>query len=452
MTKVLWTSKDIANYTGGKESEDFDIFGISIDTRTLQKGDLFVPLIDERDGHKFIPEAIKKGAGGTLSINKNSYKTIIVKNTYEALCDIGKAALERSGSLRVAVTGSVGKTSVKDALAQMFSSVGSTHKSLKSYNNKWGVPLTMARMPGSTGYGIFELGMNHAGEISELSLLLKPDIAVITNVGEAHLAQFNNVMEIADAKSEIIDGLTANGILILNNDNEYSSHIANKVKDKKIITFGYSVTSDVLVVSYQCNVDGSNLRLKINKQLIDIYISVPGKHWVENAATCMAVAYAAGIDLRKAATALSSITAQPGRGEQSLININGKNITLIDESYNANVVSTTASINLLGLKSGRLIAVLGDMNELGENELNLHLSLSKPIKEASIDRVILIGKNMHVLKNVLPPQTHSASVKCWEQAIIALKNEIEDGDNILVKGSNSLHLGKLVEALKVGKI
>ena len=157
MTKVLWTSKDIANYTGGKESEDFDIFGISIDTRTLQKGDLFVPLIDERDGHKFIPEAIKKGAGGTLSINKNSYKTIIVKNTYEALCDIGKAALERSGSLRVAVTGSVGKTSVKDALAQMFSSVGSTHKSLKSYNNKWGVPLTMARMPGSTGMAYLNL-------------------------------------------------------------------------------------------------------------------------------------------------------------------------------------------------------------------------------------------------------------------------------------------------------
>ena len=452
MTKVLWTSKDIACSVGGKESEDFNIYGISIDTRTLKTGDLFVPLIHVRDGHEFIDEAIKKGAGGTLSAKQNSHKTVIVGNSFDALCDLGSAALERSKSLRVAVTGSVGKTSVKDALARMFSSFGDTHKSLKSYNNKWGLPLTMARMPVCTRYGVFELGMNHAGEISDLSTLLKPDIAVITNVGEAHLAQFDNVLEIADAKSEIIDGLGADGILILNNDNEYSSRISDKAKDKRVITFGYSKTSDVLIVANQCKVNGSNIRLKINNQLIDLYIPVPGKHWVTNIATCMAVAHASGIDLRKAAIALSTITAQPGRGEQSLIDIDGKKIILIDESYNANVVSMKASIELLGLKSGRLIAILGDMNELGEDELNLHLSLSEPIKEASIDLVILIGKNMQVLKSVIPQKIHSATVKNWEQAIIALKNVIEDGDTVLVKGSNSLGLEKLVEALKVGNI
>lgn len=452
MTKVLWTSKDIACSVDGKESEDFNIYGISIDTRTLKKGDLFVPLVHVRDGHEFIDEAIKKGAGGTLSAKQNSNKTVIVENSFDALCDLGKAALERSKSLRVAVTGSVGKTSVKDALARMFSSFGDTHKSLKSYNNKWGLPLTMARMPVCTRYGVFELGMNHAGEISDLSKLLKPDIAVITNVGEAHLAQFNNVLEIADAKSEIIDGLGADGILILNNDNEYSSRILDKAKDKRVITFGYSETSDVLIVANQCEVNGSNIRLKINNQLIDLYIAVPGKHWVTNIATCMAVAYASGLDLRKASIALSAITAQPGRGEQSLIDISGKKITLIDESYNANVVSMKASIELLGLKSGRLIAILGDMNELGEDELNLHLSLSEPIKEASIDLVILIGKNMQELKSVIPQRIHSATVKNWEQAINELKKVVEDGDNVLVKGSNSLGLEKLVEALKVGNI
>jgi UDP-N-acetylmuramoyl-tripeptide--D-alanyl-D-alanine ligase len=310
----------------------------------------------------------------------------------------------------------------------------------------------MARMPVCTRYGVFELGMNHAGEISDLSKLLKPDIAVITNVGEAHLAQFNNVLEIADAKSEIIDGLGADGILILNNDNEYSSRILDKAKDKRVITFGYSETSDVLIVANQCEVNGSNIRLKINNQLIDLYIAVPGKHWVTNIATCMAVAYASGLDLRKASIALSAITAQPGRGEQSLIDISGKKITLIDESYNANVVSMKASIELLGLKSGRLIAILGDMNELGEDELNLHLSLSEPIKEASIDLVILIGKNMQELKSVIPQRIHSATVKNWEQAITELKKVVEDGDNVLVKGSNSLGLEKLVEALKVGNI
>ena len=336
MNKILWTSKDIACSVGGKESEDFNIYGISIDTRTLKKGDLFVPLVHVRDGHEFIDEAIKKGAGGTISIKQNPHKTVIVENSFDALCDLGKAALERSKSLIVAVTGSVGKTSVKDALAQMFSSFGDTHKSVKSYNNKWGLPLTMARMPVCTRYGVFELGMNHAGEISDLSKLLKPDIAIITNVGEAHLAQFNNVLEIADAKSEIIDGLHADGTLILNNDNEYSSRISGKAKDKKVITFGYSETSDVLIVANQCKVNGSNIRLKINNQLIDLYIAVPGKHWVTNIAACMAVAYASGIDLRKAANALGTITAQPGRGEQSLIDIDGKKIILIDESYNAN--------------------------------------------------------------------------------------------------------------------
>ena len=203
---------------------------------------------------------------------------------------------------------------------------------------------------------------------------------------------------------------------------------------------GYSKTSDCWIVAKKVKLNGSNIRVKINKQLRDLDITVPGKHWVTNIATCMAVAYASGLDLRKAAIALNVITAQPGRGEQSLIDISGKKITLIDESYNANVVSMKASIELLGLKSGRLIAILGDMNELGEDELNLHLSLSEPIKEASIDLVILIGKNMQELKSVIPQRIHSATVKNWEQAITELKKVVEDGDNVLVKGSNRWQL------------
>lgn len=444
----LWTASDIAKATGGKASGDWSVSGVSIDTRSLQAGDLFVPLKDVRDGHDFIPQAQDRGAGGTLSEKDISGNHVRVDDTLKALRALGKEGVERSQALRIAVTGSVGKTSVKEALSLMFAKFGNTHKSLKSYNNHWGVPLTMARMPQETQFGIFEMGMNHAGELSDLSNLLRPDIALITNVAGAHLAHFEDVTAIADAKAEIIDGLRNNGTLILNADNPHTPRIIEKAKGKKIVTFGHSNDCDVTIVTSQTHEHGSNTRLRINAQQIDVTLLVPGEHWVSNGAACMAVAYAAGIDLRKAAMALRGVRAEEGRGAVHELSVDDKSIVLIDESYNANPTSMAAAINVLGLKPRRRIAVLGDMFELGKNEIEMHAALSKPLEEAGVARVIFTGECMRALKGALPQEMRGPWVRDWESALEALKDELDDGDVVLVKGSNGVGLGKLVAALK----
>ena len=444
----LWTAADIAKATGGKASADWSVSGVSIDSRSLQEGDLFIPLKDARDGHEFISMAQDNGAGGVLTEKDMSGNAVKVDDTFQALRALGKEGVERSQALRIAVTGSVGKTSVKEALAHMFGAFAPTHKSLKSYNNHWGVPLTMARMPQDTKYGIFEMGMNHAGELSELSKLLRPDIALITNVAGAHLAHFDNVEAIADAKAEIIDGLRNNGTLVLNADNPYTAQILKKADGKKVITFGHSNDCDITIVTSQTHEHGSNTRLRINAQQIDVTLLVPGEHWIANGAACMAVAYAAGLDLRKAAMALRGVRAEIGRGATDTLVIDGKSITLIDESYNANPASMEAAINVLSVKPGRRIAVLGDMFELGKDEIDMHAALSKPLEEAGVARVIVTGECMRALKGALPRAMRGAWVRDWEAALEALKQELEDGDVVLVKGSNGVGLGKLVTALK----
>jgi len=450
MSNPLWTSTDIAKATDGKISDDFTASGLSIDTRTLEAGDLFVPIKDVRDGHDFIPMALEKGAGGTLSENSIEGPAVIVKDSLQALRDLGLAGVTRSDALRIAVTGSVGKTSVKEALAHMFAAFGKTHKSLKSYNNHWGVPLTMARMPQETEFGVFEMGMNHAGELSDLSGLLRPDIALITTVAGAHLAYFDSIEAIADAKAEIMDGLAESGTLILNADNPYTARIAEKAKGKNIITFGHGDDCDVTIVTSQTHEHGSNTRLRINAQQIDVTLLVPGEHWVMNGAACIAVAHAAGIDLRKAAKALRGVRAESGRGEMRAIKLNGKLLTLIDESYNANPTSMRAAINVLGLKPGRRLAVLGDMAELGKDEIQLHADLSAPLEAAGVSRVIVVGECMRALKGALPQSMRGAWAKDWHAALRALKEEVQDGDVVLVKGSNSAGLSKLAAALKEG--
>ena len=444
----LWTAADIAKATGGKASADWSVSGVSIDSRSLEEGDLFVPLKDARDGHEFISMAQENGAGGVLTEKGVSGNAVKVDDTYQALRALVKEGVERSQALRIAVTGSVGKTSVKEALAHMFGAFAPTHKSLKSYNNHWGVPLTMARMPQDTKYGIFEMGMNHAGELSELSKLLRPDIALITNVAGAHLAHFDNVEAIADAKAEIIDGLRNNGTLVLNADNPYTAQILKKADGKKVITFGHSNDCDITIVTSQTHEHGSNTRLRINAQQIDVTLLVPGEHWIANGAACMAVAYAAGLDLRKAAMALRGVRAEIGRGATDTLVIDGKSIILIDESYNANPASMEAAINVLSVKPGRRIAVLGDMFELGKDEIDMHAALSKPLEEAGVARVIVTGECMRALKGALPRAMRGAWVRDWEAALEALKQELEDGDVVLVKGSNGVGLGKLVTALK----
>jgi len=264
---TLWTSRQIADATGGDVSSDFKVSGLSIDTRSLQPGDLFVALKDVRDGHDFIEAAIAAGAGGVLcERSPENVKAVTVPSSEKALEDLGVYARQSRKALRIGVTGSVGKTSVKDALAVMFGAFGSTHKSIKSFNNHYGVPITLATIPEAAEYAVLEMGMNHAGEMSALSKLAKPEIALINNIAGAHLAYFDDVQGIADAKAEIIDGMEAGSALILNGDNKYTPHIRQKATSAglRILTFGHSEADDVYIKSSSSRADGGDLTCWIN--------------------------------------------------------------------------------------------------------------------------------------------------------------------------------------------
>lgn len=449
MSEALWRSDEIAAATNGVASGDFAVSGVSIDTRSLKEGDLFVALKDQRDGHDFLEQAFENGASGALVSQSCSGPNVHVDDTLKALRGLGQAGVSRSQATRIAVTGSVGKTSVKEALAVMLSRFGYAHKSLKSFNNHIGVPITMVLMPPTSDYGVFEVGMNHAGELSDLSELLAPNIAIITTVAAAHLAHFENIEAIARAKAEIMDGLTAGGTLILNGDNAYTPMIRDMASAKglDVVTFGQDDASDVVIVSTNSHASGGNVRLRIDHQQIDVTLSVPGQHWFSNAACCMAVAKVLDIDLRKAAMGLRAVQPASGRGDKHNLSVGGKSITLINESYNANPASMKAAISAAALSSGRKLAVLGAMGELGADELALHAALAEPLIEAGFARIITVGETMRALRGALPQEMRGAWVETEAQAEEALLSEIQDGDSVLIKGSNAVGLGKLTARL-----
>ena len=448
---TLWTSTEIAKATGGTATSEFEVAGLSIDTRSLKAGDLFVALKDARDGHEFIPAAIEAGAGGVLceAVSDNT-PAVVVPDSAKALEALGVHARNDRDALRIGVTGSVGKTSVKEALAVMLSAFETTHKSIKSFNNYLGVPITLATIPSDAKYAVLEMGMNHAGEMSGLSKLAKPQIAIINNVVGAHLVHFDSVENIADAKAEIIDGMEPGGTLILNGDNEYTLRIRKKAIAAKlnVLTFGHSDKDDIAIVSKNSHSAGGNVRLRIERQQFDVTLMIPGEHWFMNAAVCMAVAVAADLPLRRCAMALRKITPAPGRGDTHALTIDGKSVTLIDESYNANPASMQAAFAAAALRPGRKLALLGDMYELGADELELHRALAEPLVEAGFERVFMAGECMRLLMGALP-QPMRAGWSSKPQALLTkLKGELREGDILLIKGSNASGVGKLVAQLK----
>lgn len=447
----LWTSKDIALATGGTATRDFSADGLSIDTRTIKKGDLFVALKSERDGHDFIEKAMESGAAGVLAERQvGDASSVLVEDTQKALEALGAAGRDRSNALRIAVTGSVGKTSIKEALATIFSQFGETHKSQKSFNNHLGAPITLATLPIDAEFGIFELGMNHAGEISALSKQVKPDIALISNVVSVHLAHFDNEKDIARAKAEIIDGLAPSGTLILNGDNPHTDFIKTLAGERTVLTFGKASGCDVQITNTEAHAAGGTVTLKVAGEEISVTLSVPGEHWFYNAAACLAVAKAAGLALTKAAKAMAEVRPAEGRGDAHALVLGGKSFTLIDESYNANPTSMRAAFAAASLRTGRKIAVLGDMGELGPKELEFHADLAEPLEKAGFERVILKGECMRVLRGAIPRVMRGAWTDSAEGVVSALKDEIQDGDVVLVKGSNAAGLGALVKKLKEG--
>ena len=438
------------------------IGGISIDTRSLQAGDAYFAIKgDVHDGHKFIGAAQSAGAALAVvaeeklpALGSITLPLLVVNDVLEALEKLGSASRERSKAQIIAVTGSVGKTTTKEALRHVLSASGSVHASIASFNNHWGVPLTLARMPEDIQFGVFEIGMNHAGEISPLVKMVQPHVAVITNVEAAHLGAFANVEEIAKAKAEIFDGVVEGGAVVLNRDNAYYNllvSMAEKTGIEKIVSFGEGEGSDVLLTKLKQHDRCSCLMASLFDEDIAVKIGVPGRHIAQNVLAVLAVANLAGADMTKSALALADMQSEAGRGARHRLALGRGQFTLIDESYNANPASMKAAIAMLVASKpnnmGRRIAVLGDMLELGEKSGEMHAALVSELSGTNIDQVFLVGSDMVHLRDNLQFDLLASYVPDVNQLKPILFSSLQADDVVMVKASKGIGFAGLVDEL-----
>ncbi len=436
--------------------------GISIDTRTLVPGDLFFAIRGEtQDGHDHVAGAFAKGAAAAVvdeahaDVLRGTGPLLVVHDTLEAMRKLGHAARQRVQAGIVAVTGSVGKTGTKEALRLVLSEVGETHASAASYNNHWGVPLTLARMPRTARFGVFEIGMNHAGEIEPLVAMVEPDVAVITTVAPVHLEFFGSVSEIADAKAEIFSGLRPGGTAIVNRDIDTFYRLATRAAASPagtLLSFGEHPEADARLEAIVLDPQGSDVVARIGERRLAFRLGAPGRHLAMNALAVLLVAQSLGVDLAEAARSLGRLSAGPGRGERTALQAKGGPFTLIDESYNANPASMRAAIALLGgtplPPAGRRIAVIGEMRELGPEAASLHEALAADLLDAQVDLVFAVGPLARVLFDVLPAGTRGLWVSQSAALEGPLAEAIQPGDVVMVKGSNGSRMGPVVAALK----
>ncbi|MEO5587632.1 MAG: UDP-N-acetylmuramoyl-tripeptide--D-alanyl-D-alanine ligase [Novosphingobium sp.] len=469
---ALWDAASIAAAVGGTASGDFQVSGIEIDSRDVIEGDLFFALKGEAmDGHRFLDGAFAKGAAAAVVDHPIDQPHILVEDTSRALELLGKAARDRVLGKIIGVTGSVGKTGVKEALFAALdrSSLGvggfGAHRSVKSYNNHVGVPLSLARMPAQSRFGIFEMGMNHAGEIAVLTAQVRPHVAVITTIAPAHIENLGSEEAIADAKAEIFAGLeSANGgpggVAVIPADSPHYARLkaAAEARGVQVMSFGRAAHADVRLLDAVIAPGGGSLvTADLGDRRLCYTIASPGEHWVTNSLAVMAAVRAVGGDLGAAGLALAEMAGLAGRGARTEIPANGGKALLIDESYNANPASMRATLTQLGqTRATRRIAVLGAMKELGDFAPGLHAGLAEPIAEAGVDYAILVGDEMMALADELGKSSGAklgkavrfAHCQTPAEAQIALADfGVESGDAILVKGSNSVGLGSLVAAL-----
>lgn len=435
------------------------INGVSIDTRTLQPGDLFCAIEGEtHDGHSFLELAFQKGAACAL-VSKHKSATLqrfgsllAVDNVAEALRDIARAARARMRGQVIAVTGSVGKTGTKEALRLVLADQGEVHAAQASYNNHWGVPLTLSRMPQGTHFGIFEIGMNHAMEITPLAQMVRPNVAIITNIEPVHLEFFPSLWGIADAKGEIFSGIEAGGTAILNRDNPYFERVlshANASKAGRIITFGEHEQAHIRALSITPDNDASLVTASFFGKEITFKIGMSGRHIALNMLSVLAACHATGANIDQAALSLARLQPPSGRGEQTTLPCRNGVYTLIDESYNANPASMKASLHTLAqLSAKRRIAVLGDMLELGPEAEQLHIDLKNTIEHCKIDLVFAAGNLMKNLFDDLPLSLKGGYADKAVHLYDMIKNEIQNGDVIMVKGSNGSRMHDIVKFLK----
>jgi UDP-N-acetylmuramoyl-tripeptide--D-alanyl-D-alanine ligase len=457
-TSPLWTSSEIAAATGGTASADFTVAGVTFDSREVEPDHLFLALTGETtDGHRFLDKAFASGAAGAVVSEATDRPHIRVPDTFTALNDLGRAARGRTAARICGVTGSVGKTGTKEALFAALdrAAPGEAHRSVKSYNNHTGVPLSLARMPRETRFGVFEMGMNHAGELAGLTRLVRPHVAIVTAIAPAHRAFFNSDEEIADAKGEIFQGLEEGGVALIPFDSPHRERLlaAARPHAARILTFGLGKGADIWARDVVPRRSGGSLVTAILPDAeLTFTISQHGQHWVSNALAVLGAVEAMGGDLAAAGLALADMAGLKGRGERHTITLDGGEALLIDESYNANPASMAATLKTFGAHpiSERRIVVLGAMRELGETSDAFHADLAEPIQAARVDHAILVGEEMAPLVKALGQKVNVVHVPDAAAATASAREALRPGDAILVKGSNSIGLAALVEALAGG--
>jgi UDP-N-acetylmuramoyl-tripeptide--D-alanyl-D-alanine ligase len=460
VTAPLWTSAEAAAATGGQVASDWTVSGISIDSRTVAEGDLFIALSAARDGHDFVADALAKGAAAALVSRipegVDAERLLIVPDVLEGLADLGRAARARTAARVVAVTGSVGKTTVKEMLRAALSPQGRTHAAEASFNNHWGVPVTLARMPADTEFAIIEIGMNAPGEIAPLSRVAQPDVAVVTTVAAAHLEAFGVIEGIAHEKASIYDGLQPGGIALANGDIDTAPILFDKARavGAKLVSFGAAEGLDIRLTDLRSSDTGSSARAVLRGTEMVFRLPVPGAHNAMNALIALAVCDAIGADVAEAAMALAAWAPVSGRGTRERLDLGGAGdlvIDLIDDAFNANPASLAAGLDVLASidpAGGRRVAILGDMLELGDSAERLHAEVADYAPMAKIDIVHTAGPLMEQLHNALPASRRGLHADTAEELAHEVPRALKAGDVVLVKGSKGSRVSRVVDALR----
>lgn len=456
----LWTAREAAAATGGLATGGWRADGVSIDSRTVARGDLFIALKGPSfDGHDFVGGALKAGAAAAV-IDRlpedlpSTAPLLRVADTMAALEALGRIGRTRSVARVCAVTGSVGKTGTKEALAAALRAQGGTAASTGSLNNHWGVPLSLARMPHTAAFGVFEVGMNHPGEITPLSGMIRPHVAVITTVEPAHLGHFDSLEAVADAKAEIFDGMDGDGCAVLNRDNPFFDRLAEAARRRgigRIVGFGEAASAEARLLEAEPDNAGSRVRAVLAGREIAYRLVQPGRHHAVNSLAVLAAAEALGADVAQAAEALGGVAPLAGRGRRHAVALGDGEITVIDESYNASPASMRAAIETLASlqpgSGGRRIVALGDMRELGDRSRDFHAGLAQPLAAAGIDAVFCAGTEMQALFDALTAPVEAAHAPDSTTLAPMVARAVRPGDIVTVKGSLASDMKRVVDAL-----
>jgi len=455
---ILFTVEEVLAATQGRaEGLAGAQFGsISIDSRELGPEALFVAIKGDRfDGHDFVDQALSNGAAAVLVSRGKGNKRIVVDDALDGLRDLARAARARSRAIIVGVTGSVGKTTTKEAIRTVFEDAAETHASIKSFNNHWGVPLMLARLPESAQFGVFEMGMSGPDEIRPLAQLVRPHIAVITTVAAAHLEAFGSLEGIARAKAEIFAGIEPGGTAVLNADHAQLGVLLEQARADgviNIVTYGEARGTDWQILDVETAADKSFATILHNGERHALVLNVPGRHMVANATAALAVAYQAGVEIEVALRALAGFGLQAGRGQRRSLGSAEKPLLLIDESYNANTASMRAALDVFAAQAapdGRKVVVLGDMLELGAQSAELHASLCDAVLASGAERIYLVGTEMGALAEALGRDRVTAHTQTAAEMAPILRNDLAYGDAVMVKGSNGVGLSDIVD--KIGQ-